>query len=147
MNPEMPPARKASDYDPTTLPELELEVDATEVVLDSTGPGSEAEIGRRRFFQRLIGLIAGVVALGWAVPLLVYGIRPTLRRRSPEWFDAGALGQLAVNHPRELDVVVSRRDGWRQVTAVSSPCPRSVPTWGARTTGATPRAGSCVRVT
>jgi menaquinol-cytochrome c reductase iron-sulfur subunit len=117
----MPPARKASDYNQTAPPELELEVDATEVVMDSTGRGfPQEEIGRRRFFKRLIGLIAGVVALGWAVPLLVYGIRPTLRRRSLEWLDAGALGQLAVNQPRELDVVVSRRDGWRQVTAVKS---------------------------
>ena len=67
MSPETPPALKASDDDPTAPPELELEVDETEVVLDSTGRGSEEEIGRRRFFKRLIGLIAGVVALGWAV--------------------------------------------------------------------------------
>jgi menaquinol-cytochrome c reductase iron-sulfur subunit len=120
MSPEIPPTRKASDYDPTAPPELELEVDATEIVLDSTGRGSQEEIGRRRFFKRLIGLIAGVVALGWAVPLAIYGIRPALLRRSPQWTDAGALDQLGVNQPRELDVVVSRRDGWRQINAVKS---------------------------
>ncbi|MBI3607370.1 MAG: Rieske (2Fe-2S) protein [Nitrospirae bacterium] len=120
MSPEIPPSHKAPDQDPPTPADLEVEVDATEIVSDAVGIRSDEEIGRRRFFKRLIGLIAGVVALGWAVPLAIYGIRPALLRRSPEWTDAGPLDQLGVNQPRELDVVVSRRDGWRQINAVKS---------------------------
>lgn len=97
-----------------------IDVSGTEVASDSDGGGRGEGVGRRTFMARMIGAIAAIVALGWAIPLAVYGIRPTLRRRSPEWVDAGLLGQLAVNQPRELDVVVSRRDGWRQVTAVKS---------------------------
>lgn len=79
-----------------------------------------AEPVRRRFLGRLIGAIAALVAAGWAVPLAVYSVAPALRRRTPHWIDAGAVAELEVERPRELDMVVARQDGWREVKAVKS---------------------------
>jgi menaquinol-cytochrome c reductase iron-sulfur subunit len=68
----------------------------------------------------VISAIAAVVAAAWAVPLAIYTVAPALKRRIREWADAGAAVDLEVDRPRELDVVVSRRDGWQEVRAVKS---------------------------
>ncbi len=75
---------------------------------------------RRRFFARAISAIAAAVGAAWAVPLAIYAVAPALKRRIREWADAGAVVDLDVDRPRELDVVVSRPDGWREVRAVKS---------------------------
>jgi menaquinol-cytochrome c reductase iron-sulfur subunit len=82
--------------------------------------GPAAELARRRFFGRVIGAIAALVATAWAVPLAIYAVAPALTRRIREWVDTGAVVDLEVDQPRELDVVVSRRDGWHEVRAVKS---------------------------
>ena len=61
-----------------------------------------------------------MVAAAWAVPLGIYAVAPALKRRIREWADAGAVADLDVDRPCELDVVVSRRDGWQEVRAVKS---------------------------
>lgn len=90
----------------------------------SAGTGVDSNVAgdpaRRRFLGRLIGLIASVIALGWAVPLAIFSVVPALRRRAGEWIEVGAVSDLDVDQPRELDMVVTRRDGWREVRAVKS---------------------------
>jgi menaquinol-cytochrome c reductase iron-sulfur subunit len=92
----------------------------TDRVADRAARASAADLPRRRFFGRVITAIAAVVAAAWAVPLGIYAVAPALKRRIREWADAGAMVDLDVDRPRELDVVVSRRDGWQEVRAVKS---------------------------
>jgi menaquinol-cytochrome c reductase iron-sulfur subunit len=68
----------------------------------------------------VIAAVSALVAIAWAVPLAIYTVAPALKRRIREWADAGAVVNLDVDRPRELDVVVSRRDGWQEVRAVKS---------------------------
>ena len=92
----------------------------TNPAADRAAGASVADLLRRRFFGRAIGAIAAVVAAAWAVPLGIYAVAPALKHRIREWADAGAVVDLDVDRPRELDVVVSRRDGWQEVRAVKS---------------------------
>jgi len=69
---------------------------------------------------RAIAVMAGLVALGWGIPLLLYSTLPPLRKRSSTWVDVGEVTRLAVNQPQELGVVVTRADGWRTITTVKS---------------------------
>lgn len=81
--------------------------------------GSEAE-GRRPFLARLTGSIAALVATAIGIPLLGYTILPALRRRAPDWADAGPIDALAPGPPRERELMLSVTDGWQKTTAKKS---------------------------
>ncbi len=81
--------------------------------------GSGAE-GRRPFLARLTGSIAALIATAIGIPLLGYTILPALRRRAPDWADAGPIDSLAPGPPRELELMVSVTDGWQKTTAKKS---------------------------
>lgn len=92
----------------------------TDQAADQAGVAQAVAPERRRFFGRVIAAIAAVVAAAWVVPLAIYAVAPALKRRIREWANAGAAADLEVDRPRELAVVVSRRDGWQEVRAVKS---------------------------
>jgi len=79
-----------------------------------------ADPRRRTFMGRAIVLMAGLVALGWAIPLMLYSVLPSLRRRSSAWVNVGEVRRLSVSQPQELEMVVTRSDGWRTITTVKS---------------------------
>ena len=72
---------------------------------------------RRTFLARVSGVIAAAIGLIVGLPLLGYTILPALKRRKPEWADAGPVESLQAGVPQEIDVVVSVSDGWQKMTA------------------------------
>jgi menaquinol-cytochrome c reductase iron-sulfur subunit len=67
---------------------------------------------RRRFFQWVIGMAAGSVSLGLAVPLVGYVISPAMKRRARSWVDVAAVNELSAGKPKQLDYVATIQDGY-----------------------------------
>lgn len=72
---------------------------------------------RRSFFQRMIGLSAGLIGLGLSIPLVGYVVSPALRRREQPWVDVGAVADLPVGQPAQLEHLTTVRDGWMETTS------------------------------
>lgn len=72
------------------------------------------------FLARVSGAIAGVIAMAIGIPLVGYTILPALKRRKPEWADAGSLESVHTGFPKELDLVLSVTDGWQKTTTKKS---------------------------
>lgn len=85
---------------------------------ESTGavsPACDTPVGsRRNFFQWMIGMTSGLIALGLAIPLVGYVISPALKRRDRPWVDVGGVDELPVGQPKQLDHVTTIRDGWME---------------------------------
>jgi menaquinol-cytochrome c reductase iron-sulfur subunit len=85
---------------------------------ESTGAVSlacDTPVGsRRNFFQWMIGMTSGLIALGLAIPLVGYVISPALKRRDRPWVDVGGADELPVGQPKQLDHVTTIRDGWME---------------------------------
>ncbi len=75
---------------------------------------------RRTFLARVSGAIAAGIAMAVGFPLVAYTTLPALKRRKPEWADAGPLDSLQPGVPKELEVVVSVTDGWLKTTRKKS---------------------------
>jgi menaquinol-cytochrome c reductase iron-sulfur subunit len=69
---------------------------------------------RRRFFEWVTGIAAALIGTGLAVPLFGYVISPAFRRREPSWVDVGAVADLAVGEPKQLEYVTTQKDGWME---------------------------------
>jgi menaquinol-cytochrome c reductase iron-sulfur subunit len=86
--------------------------------VESTGAVSTAcdtPVGsRRNFFQWMIGITSGLIALGLAIPLVGYVISPALKRRDRPWVDVGGVDELSAGQPKQLDHVTTIRDGWME---------------------------------
>jgi menaquinol-cytochrome c reductase iron-sulfur subunit len=67
---------------------------------------------RRRFFQWVTGAIAGLIGVSLAVPLVGYVISPAFRRRTQSWGDVGAIDDLSVGTPKQLEYVATVHDGY-----------------------------------
>lgn len=80
---------------------------------------SEGE-GRRPFLAWLTGSIAALIATAIGIPLVGYTILPALRRRTPDWADAGQIDALEPGVPRELELMLSIKDGWQKTTTKRS---------------------------
>ena len=82
---------------------------------DSLSSGLCTPVGsRRNFFQKMIGVAAGLIGLGLAVPLIGYVISPIWKRREQSWVEVGSVAELAVGEPKQLDHVTTFRDGWME---------------------------------
>jgi menaquinol-cytochrome c reductase iron-sulfur subunit len=69
---------------------------------------------RRKFIGMAIGAITGIIAIGYAFPLVSYFIKPSLQKREEAWAEAGDISGLAVNEPRTLKFTSSIKSGWVQ---------------------------------
>ncbi|TAK08423.1 MAG: ubiquinol-cytochrome c reductase iron-sulfur subunit [Candidatus Manganitrophaceae bacterium] len=78
------------------------------------------EVTRRSFFGKAIAAIAGMIALGWGIPLLGYALLPAFRRRRESWSEAGPVDKLEVDRPKELEMVLSLKNGWMETHSVQS---------------------------
>jgi len=67
---------------------------------------------RRRFLGYAIGGIAGVVTIGYAVPLANYIIRPSLKKSEEAWSKVGSVEDLKVNEPGTLTFSAQTKVGW-----------------------------------
>lgn len=72
---------------------------------------------RRTFFQWMTGAAVACIGLGLSIPLLGYLMSPALKRRTQPWVDVGAVEDLSVSEPKQLDYVTSIRDGWMETKA------------------------------
>ena len=75
---------------------------------------------RRRFFQWVIGVIATIIGVGLAVPLAGYVISPALKRREKPWVDVGSVDDVKPEEPKQLEHVMTVRDGYMETRAVKS---------------------------
>jgi menaquinol-cytochrome c reductase iron-sulfur subunit len=57
---------------------------------------------------------AGFIGVGLAIPLIGSFIAPAFMRRKRDWVDVGAVDELPVGRPRQLDHVTTIRDGWME---------------------------------
>jgi menaquinol-cytochrome c reductase iron-sulfur subunit len=69
---------------------------------------------RRKFFRWVTGAIAATIGAGLAVPLVGYVISPALKRRDKPWVEVGRVEDLPVGEPRQLDYVMTQKDGWME---------------------------------
>lgn len=82
---------------------------------DDAPSGLRTPVGSRRtFFHWMTRAAAACIGLGLSIPLLGYLVSPALKRRAQPWVDVGAVEELVVNEPKQLDYVTSIRDGWME---------------------------------
>ncbi len=72
-----------------------------------------AEVNRRNFMIRAILAIFGFIAAVMAVALGGFGIIPALKKRTPEWSDAGTIADLPVDLPHERRFFEIVKSGWQ----------------------------------
>ncbi len=85
---------------------------------DDKSQGLATPVGsRRRFFQWIIGLAAGGIGLGLALPLVGFVVSPALKRRDQPWVDVGPVSDLPVDEPRQLNHMTTHHDGWLETTS------------------------------
>ena len=75
---------------------------------------------RRKFFAWMTGAIVGVIALSLAIPLAGYVVSPGLKRRTKRWVDVGGVNELISNEPKQLEHVMTIKDGYIETKAVKS---------------------------
>lgn len=53
-----------------------------------------------------------MIALEWGIPLLGCAFLPAFRSRRESWSEAGLVDRLEVDRPKELEIVLSLKNGW-----------------------------------
>jgi hypothetical protein len=79
-----------------------------------------SDIPRRSFFGRAIAAIAGLIGLGVLIPAGGYTILPAFKKLEESWSEAGTLDKLAINHPKELEIITTTSSGWMKANSVRS---------------------------
>ncbi len=83
--------------------------------------GLHVPIGsKRNVLQWIIGLCAAVIGVSLAVPLTRYVISPAFTRRSQSWVDIGKVEDLKIGEPKELERVMTVKDGWMETKDIKS---------------------------
>jgi len=75
---------------------------------------------RRQFFEWATRAIAAVIGLGLAVPMVGYIISPAFKRRALQWMEIGNIDELTVGEPKQLQHVMTVKDGWRETQAIKA---------------------------
>lgn len=75
---------------------------------------SDHNVSRRNFMVRAIIGIGAFIGAAVAVPLAGFGILPVLRKKAPDWSDAGTVVELAPNEPQERRFIQTVTAGWQE---------------------------------
>ena len=75
---------------------------------------SEQDVTRRNFMIRTIIGIGAVIGAALAVPLAGFGILPVLRKKEPDWSDAGTAADLLTDEPQERRFFQAIKSGWQE---------------------------------
>jgi len=75
---------------------------------------SERDVSRRNFMIRTIIGIGAFIGAAIAVPLGGFGILPVLRKKEPDWSDAGTAADLMTNEPQERRFFQTVKSGWQE---------------------------------
>jgi menaquinol-cytochrome c reductase iron-sulfur subunit len=82
---------------------------------------SKEELGRRRFLEGIIGVVAGVVAAMIGVPAIGYLVSPGVKSQgSEEWITLGPVSSLTPGVPLGFPYSRTIADGWVQSTQTGS---------------------------
>ncbi len=74
-------------------------------------------LSRRSFMVRTIVVIIAFISAAMAAVLGGFGIAPVLRKRAPEWSDAGSAADLQVNEPQVRRFFQTVKTGWQEEKA------------------------------
>ena len=74
----------------------------------------EQSDSRRRFLGFAIGGIAGALTLGYAVPLVSYLIKPSLKKTEEPWSLICCTDGLAVDEPKSVTFRSQYKSGWEE---------------------------------
>ena len=74
----------------------------------------EQDVTRRKFMIRTIFGIGAFISAAIAVPLGGFGILPVLRKKAPDWSDAGTAADLKANEPQERRFFQTVKSGWQE---------------------------------
>jgi menaquinol-cytochrome c reductase iron-sulfur subunit len=75
---------------------------------------SDQNVTRRNFMVKAIIGIGAFIGAAIAVPLAGFGILPVLRKKVPDWSDAGIIADLAVDEPQERRFYQTVKTGWQE---------------------------------
>lgn len=70
-------------------------------------------MNRRNFMVRTVIAVFGFIAGVMAIALGGFGIIPALKKRTPEWSDAGTIADLVVDEPHERRFSETLKRGWQ----------------------------------
>ena len=74
-------------------------------------------ISRRGFLETVIAALSGIIGLSLFIPLAGYTVLPALQRKKENWVDLGPASNLQSDQPQQLDILVTKTDGWYKTTA------------------------------
>lgn len=83
-------------------------------------PDEGGPVTRRGFFARMTGVILGIIATGMGIPLLIFAIRPALKKKQVAWADAGSISALTVGVPKDLSYASTQMDAWLKTSGIKS---------------------------
>ena len=69
---------------------------------------------RRKFLGFAIGGIAGAIALGYAIPLATYLIKPSMTRTEEPFSPVGSIDSIQPDQPTEMTFMSSEKVGWEE---------------------------------
>ena len=75
---------------------------------------SEQDVTRRNFMIRTIIGIGAVIGAALTVPFAGFGILPVLRKKEPDWSDAGTAADLLTDEPQERRFFQAIKSGWQE---------------------------------
>jgi menaquinol-cytochrome c reductase iron-sulfur subunit len=75
---------------------------------------SDLNVTRRNFMVKAIIGIGAFIGAAVAVPLAGFGILPVLRKKEPDWSDAGTVADLDLNEPQERRFFQTVKTGWQE---------------------------------
>jgi menaquinol-cytochrome c reductase iron-sulfur subunit len=78
---------------------------------------SPQELNRRRFLAYLSGLLAGIITLIIAIPIIGFVISPLLRPKKESWVKLGPVSALTPGQPIKFAYSYQLIDGWFEKTA------------------------------
>lgn len=67
---------------------------------------------RRKFLGYAIGGITGAIALGYAVPLVTYLVKPSLKKTEEPWEEVCCLASIPVDEPKDMTFTSYVTTGW-----------------------------------
>ncbi len=76
------------------------------------GIDREEYLSRRKFLEILTWLIAAVVSVVLAIPIIGYFFDPIFRRTPLSWSEAGPIGEITENQPKKLTFTSTIQEGY-----------------------------------
>jgi Rieske Fe-S protein len=71
------------------------------------------EITRRDFMKYTIGVVGGLIGLGYGIPAIEYVVAPALAKgQAQQWIQLGGVSKVELGKPTLFKVNITRQTGW-----------------------------------